>query len=153
MKATAILVPCCQKKLDRPAPAKALYQGYTFKLARAFAERSGFDWIILSAMHHILEPDQWVHPYDRSFPTKDAEAREWGRHTFKQLMKRFPVKTDFISLCPPPYTRYFQSDLRKVGHFVLCPLDGLGSGLAQLYLKTGPFEQPSVVGQETPPPP
>src|SRR3546814_861850 len=51
------LVACVAAKLDRPAPARDLYASPWFQKARAYVERQGGAWFILSAKHGLTAPE------------------------------------------------------------------------------------------------
>ena len=51
------LVACVAAKLDRPAPARDLYTSPWFQKARAYVERQGGQWFVLSAKHGLIAPD------------------------------------------------------------------------------------------------
>ena len=60
-----ILVGCVKKKLgsDRVIPAKDLYISRLYECRRAYAERYGCPWYILSAKYGLLDPDtkiDWI---------------------------------------------------------------------------------------------
>jgi hypothetical protein len=76
-----VLVGCVKTKLDRPAAAKDLYQSNLFRLARAYGERFGDEWYILSAEHGLVEPDRVLAPYDttmRDVLDRPFGEREWA---------------------------------------------------------------------------
>ena len=80
-----ILVACCGLKLDRPAPAADLYTSDLFRKSRAYAERFGHAWYILSAKHGILSPDKVISPYDDTLRGKSARERaSWNRMVLAQ---------------------------------------------------------------------
>lgn len=70
MNPHALIVGCGAAKLDRAAPARELYTGSLFRAARAYAERSGLPWRILSAEHGLISPDKVIEPYDRHMKTR-----------------------------------------------------------------------------------
>lgn len=77
MKGVLVIVPCGQKKIwDRnpssgPTAAKDTYIGPPFGINRAFAERFGEVWIILSAKYGFIEPDfEIAGPYNITFKKK-----------------------------------------------------------------------------------
>lgn len=73
------LVGCGKAKLDRPAPARDLYTGGLFRAARAHVEARYEHWGILSAKHHLVDPDRVLMPYDLAMTDLSAEQRwVWG---------------------------------------------------------------------------
>ncbi|MGZ5227486.1 MAG: DUF6884 domain-containing protein [Burkholderiales bacterium] len=51
------LVSCVSRKAGMPLPARALYTSDLFRKVRAFVERAGGPWFILSAEHGLVHPD------------------------------------------------------------------------------------------------
>jgi hypothetical protein len=61
-----IIVGCCKGKRtgDDRVPAADLYTSDLFRKRRAYAEATGKPWLILSALHGIVEPLEPIPPYD-----------------------------------------------------------------------------------------
>ena len=54
-----------------PVPASEVYTSRFFKLHRAYAERFGDQWVILSAMYGFVRPDFLIPgPYNVTFKRK-----------------------------------------------------------------------------------
>ena len=75
-----IIVPCGKSKIwDRdpahgPATARDAYTGTLFRLNRAYAEKYGDRWLVLSARYGFIEPDFVIPgPYDVSFKKKASD--------------------------------------------------------------------------------
>jgi hypothetical protein len=62
---TLVILACSQKKGPKPMPARDLYLGSLFKLGRKYAEVNHFDYIIISAKHGLLRPEEIIAPYDQ----------------------------------------------------------------------------------------
>jgi hypothetical protein len=80
------LIACSQSKLDRAAPARALYTGQAFKLAIKAAEAAQADILILSALHGVLYPEDIIAPYNcylGGLPTMERVI--WSTITAAQL--------------------------------------------------------------------
>lgn len=83
---TLLLVACVKEKLSRPAAARDLYVSPLFKKERAYAERSGLPWFILSAEHGLVAPDEWLAPYERYLPDAPLSFRRaWGLWVTERL--------------------------------------------------------------------
>lgn len=74
-----VVVPCGRSKIwskqpsAGPTVAKDAYTGSPFKLNRRFAEREGYDWIILSAKYGFISPDFVLPgPYEITFKRKSS---------------------------------------------------------------------------------
>lgn len=126
-----VLVSCVKDKLDRPAPAKNLYTSDLFRKERAYAQRAGVPWFILSAEHGLVEPDEVLSPYDlRLSETSTAYRRAWGTRTVKRLEevagalagKRIEVHAGEAYVGP------IRALLRTAGAEVTEPLRGLAFG-------------------------
>lgn len=83
------LVACSKMKLARPAPARELYTSPLFRAASIYCEATYDRWLILSALHGLMEPDQVIEPYDvtlRGMP--QARQLEWIARVVAQGLAR-----------------------------------------------------------------
>jgi hypothetical protein len=79
MHQTTVFIACCGSKLDHAAPAGDIYTSDLFKKAKAWAQRFGARWFILSAKHGLLDPSTVIEPYDETLNTKTAaELAAWN---------------------------------------------------------------------------
>ena len=77
--ARVILLGCVKTKLDRRAAAKDLYCSRLWAGRRAYAESLGESWLILSAMHGLVEPEVELDPYDLALADlSPSERKRWG---------------------------------------------------------------------------
>ena len=109
-------------------PARELYVSPLFRAARAYAEREYGPgrWLILSALHGLVDPDALLDPYDLSLRQLSAREREaWGNRVAVELTDRFPAGT---VLWFHAGTLYRDAIARVVAHQVRFPLAGLGIG-------------------------
>jgi hypothetical protein len=84
--ADLLLVACVKTKLNVPAAARDLYVSPLFQKERAYGERRGVPWFILSAEHGLVAPDEWLAPYERYLPDTPAGYRAaWGRWVVERL--------------------------------------------------------------------
>lgn len=84
--ADVVLVGCVKSKRSQGALAKDLYTSDYFAKMRAYAERMGRPWFILSAEHGLVSPDEWLEPYDCYLPDMSVEyRRSWGQRVAAQL--------------------------------------------------------------------
>jgi hypothetical protein len=136
------LVACSAAKATRPAPARDLYVSPLFRAGRAYAERcygSG-NWLILSARHGLVDPDQVLAPYDLSLRQLPAGQREaWGDRVAVDLTDRFPAGT---VLWFHAGALYRDAIAPVVAHQVRFPLAGLriGQQLAWYRRRLGALE-------------
>ena len=125
------LIACCKKKLDRPAPARELYQSPLFQKSLAYAETLKecglIDEVhILSAKHWIVDPDEELEPYDRSLHDLPAGDRGlWALEIFYALSSHFDIEdTNFVFLAG----RLYREKLVTALDHCTVPLEGLGIG-------------------------
>lgn len=125
------LVGCGKAKAATGREARNLYTGPLFRAARHFAELQCDDWVILSAAHGVLLPDDFVEPYDRSLrKLRDAERSEWGNRVSAYLRDHYRGLTvTYIGLAGEDYL----SEL-SVGP-IARPLAGMGIGERIRYLR------------------
>lgn len=82
------LVSCTKSKRKSPAPPQELYrESPYFRKASAYAEREHDRWYVLSAKHHLLDPDgPAIEPYDETLTNAGVEERrEWAETVAEQL--------------------------------------------------------------------
>lgn len=116
------LVGCCGPKLSSRAPAFELYTSQLFRLARAFAERTCDAWLILSAKHGVVRPENVLEPYDCRLEHLTAEQLAWWHSRVRhELATQFPGAT-FVLLAGEAYAAGL------AGLTVERPLRGLGIG-------------------------
>lgn len=78
-EAALLLVGCVKTKLANPAPAKALYQSALLARRRAYAERTGRPWFVLSSRWGLVHPDEVIAPYDMYLGNQPMSYRRaWG---------------------------------------------------------------------------
>lgn len=90
-------VSCTKQKLGKPAVPRELYQPSAyFRKASAYAELEHDDWYILSAKHHVLDPDgSPIAPYDDTLSGATvSRKREWSQIVFKELEQRGVLNPD-----------------------------------------------------------
>lgn len=103
---TIALIGCSATKLNRPAPARELYQGNLFKLARTWAEAQGLDWYVVSAKHKVVHPDQVLEPYDQRVPTSRELLHLWCLSVNDEAWSVAPHGR-LILLCGADYAQAF----------------------------------------------
>lgn len=131
---TVVLVGCGKSKLSRPAAAKDLYTGALFKKARAYAERIGDEWAILSAKHFLVMPNEVIEPYERQLKGLSPDyLRQWIWNTNWFIRSRWKVwenKIRFICLAGQEYAQAFDHEILSNGAKIDAefPLAGMGIG-------------------------
>jgi len=134
---TIVLVGCSAAKAAGPRPARDLYLSHMFFLARAYAERHGDQWFILSAQYGLVEPDERLEPYDRRLQDLDrADRREWGEVIADELGRRTQRGDRLIVLAGRSYVDPWRDLVgRTLALTVEEPLAGLGVGQRLHWLK------------------
>jgi hypothetical protein len=139
-----VLVACCGPKLDHAAEARDIYVSDLFKKARAFAERQGGDWLILSAKHGVIDPTRVIEPYDQRPPTTRAGKRQFAHHLALQLVDH--RDREIIVLAGEDYCGWIHAEdvapsvdgrpgLSPAFSRVRRPLKGMGIGQQKAWLK------------------
>lgn len=126
-----ILVTCVKSKAARPSAAKDLYTSTLFKKQRAYAEKAGVPWFILSAEHGLVAPDEWLAPYERYLPETPASYRKaWGVWVAARLeLLGGTLQGKVIEIhAGSAYLAAIQPELEKRGARIVDPLDGLQMG-------------------------
>jgi hypothetical protein len=74
-----ILIGCGKTKANEACGARDLYTGSLFSARRAYAERTGCPWWIVSAKHGLVAPDDWLSPYDMTIADlKPVDRAAWA---------------------------------------------------------------------------
>jgi len=126
--------------------AKDLYKSALFKSSLAYACKLNPDKIfILSALHHLLDLDKEIEPYNVTLSNvpKDkrklglkilstSEKKEWGKKVIKQLAEKSDLKNDnFIILAGQEYIKPIIDNISRFTN----PLKGLRQGERVKFLK------------------
>lgn|SRR5487761_39543 len=120
-----VLVACARKKRYGKHRAKDLYDSALFKKSVAFAKSNGDRWFILSAKHHLLDPEKFVKNYNLSLKMLSREQqRNWAKNVIRSLMRYSKPSDKIIFLTGALYQRDLTPELRKVGYNVQVPLEG-----------------------------
>jgi hypothetical protein len=121
------LVSCVSRKLDVAAKAKDLYISPWFKKARTFVESTGSPWRILSAKHHLVDPNSTIEPYELTLKGKDSRRR-WADLVLADLRPLAESHKRFVILAGKAYREILIADLRDLGIDIEMPMEGLGIG-------------------------
>jgi hypothetical protein len=126
-----VLVTCVKSKGTRPAAAKDLYISALFRKERAYAERAGVPWFILSAEHGLVAPDEWLAPYERYLADTTASYRSaWGAWVAARLdLLAGPLSDKAVEIhAGSTYLHALRPHLERLGARVVDPLHGLSMG-------------------------
>ncbi|MFK4706064.1 hypothetical protein ABIC83_002903 [Roseateles asaccharophilus] len=130
-----VLVACGAQKLPHAAAAQDLYTGDLFKKSRAWAERFGSRWMILSAKHGLVAPDQVIEPYDVTLNLLGLDAlAEWDTRVSAEFARlgldSYGSARGVVVLAGRRYRRWIES---RPG--VEVPMRGLGIGQQKAWLR------------------
>lgn len=149
--ADIVLVSCVKTKRPEAAAAKDLYTSALFRKERSYAERSGVPWYILSAEHGLVDPEQWLAPYERYLPDESSTYREaWGvkvvddLEQVEGLMEGKVVEIHAGAV----YLDAIRSRLQSRGAVIVEPLRGLPMGKRLQWYDSGTLARQSGVSRD-----
>jgi len=120
------LVACVAAKLDHAAEARDLYVSPWFRKARAYVERTGSPWLILSAKHGLIAPGAAIEPYDLTLAAMGAPARRlWGARVLDELARVVDPAAPLIVLAGRSYRDPLWP---SIAPRATAPMEGLGIG-------------------------
>lgn len=126
---TLAVVACAKLKRDGRAQARDLYTSTLFRYARAVAERTADRWVIVSALHNVLDPEQEIDRYERSLYKLDRRQREsWSAQVIDGLRRRAAPGSTIVFYAGALYREGVEHDMIRHGYQVEVPLRGLGYG-------------------------
>ncbi len=128
-KTSAYLVSCVSRKRATAAPAKDVYISEWFLKARAFVERAGGDWYILSAKYGLIPPEEVIEPYEQTLNAMAvAERRRWSGRVIEQLRARARIPERVVILAGARYREFLELSLNTLGVDVEVPMRGMRIG-------------------------
>lgn len=116
-----VLISCVSKKREEPAIAKDLYISDLFHKERAYAERTGVPWYILSGEHGLVHPVSMLAPYDCYLSKKPVAYRKaWGAKVVKSIVEaEGPLQEKIIEIhAAIPYIAAIRPGLESQGAIV-----------------------------------
>jgi len=143
---TVVLISCVSKKGVNKAKARDLYKSALFKYSLAYAYSIKPDKIfILSALHHLLDPETEIEPYDVTLSNvpknkrkpglkvlTSSEKIDWGKKVIRQLSEKSDLKNDrYIVLAGQQYLKPIIKHIKHIEQ----PLAGLRQGERLAFLK------------------
>lgn len=136
---TIILISCVSRKGNSKAKAGELYKGPLFTNSLAYANKLNPDKIfILSALHHLLDLEKEIEPYDVTLSyipvdkrapglkvLSKEETKLWGKKVLEQLAQVANLEEDkFIILADKSYIKPIEYGLNNIEE----PMKGLKQG-------------------------
>ncbi len=123
------LVSCVKTKLPQPAKAKDLYVSDWFRKARAYVEREGGAWRILSAKYGLVDPEDVVRPYEKTLITmRKVERSTWAGNVLEALEPCLADADTVVFLAGERYREFLEPALRSRGVALDVPMRGLSQG-------------------------
>lgn len=123
------LISCVKTKSRRPAPAKDLYTSAWFRKARAYVEKKGRPWRILSAQYGLVHPERMIRPYEQTLKTMPvAERRAWAETILTEIGPSLVGVDTVVFLAGQAYREFLAPALRDRGLTVRVPMAGLSQG-------------------------
>jgi hypothetical protein len=139
-----VLVSCAGSKLSRPAEAKDLYVSSLFQKSRAYAERVGRAWFVLSAKHGLLRPGDVIEPYDVTLKELTyLDRRAWAEQVFARLVPQLGEGDRVVFLAGATYREHLEKLLASKGIETEAPMEGLGIGKQLQWLSRAPGRKPT----------
>ena len=129
---TVFLVSCASKKLPKFAKAKDIFMpSALFRKSRAYVERTGKPWFILSARYGLLDIEKRISPFNKTLKDMPKEKRlEWAQKVLKDFilhLEKERIKSVVI-LAGSRYREFLEPELRDRGFHVYVPMGDLGIG-------------------------
>lgn len=130
------LIACVKTKLGHPAPAKDLYTSQLFTGCRAYAEQHADRFLILSALHGVIDPDTVVEPYNVTLSgSRKTVQRTWAKMVAGQLATILQPGDELIVLAGLDYRAELLPMITHLVASVTVPLAGLEIGQQLAFLK------------------
>lgn len=132
------VVGCGKKKNAKGGRADQLYTGVLFRFSREYVRHNCHEWVILSALHGLLSPSDFVLPYDhkaKRSPGGEGKA-QWRALVEQQARERWgarlqnPEGTLLVVMAGGPYV----DALRGLGFAIHEPMKGLTVGRRTAWL-------------------
>jgi len=132
-----VVVPCGRRKVwqrspDRgPAPAAEAYTGAPFVVNRAYADRFGDAWVILSAKYGFVPPDFEIPvPYEVTFDRITPEVVSMTRLREQVAEQRLDRFTVVVGLGGKTYRAVVEAAFAGPASTLVFPFAGLPIGTA-----------------------
>ena len=142
MKRSLIIVQCGGRKIWRtrphagPTKAKDAYVSGYFQNNRAYAERFGTRWFILSAKYGFLDPETKIRNYDVSFLNPRTNPIGIGKLRTQVRLKRLTHYRDVVVLGGSAYAAIVRKAFEGAAVKIHQPFRGLrGIGFIQQAVK------------------
>ena len=123
------LVSCVKTKRSEPVPAKDLYVSDWFRKTRAYVEKTGCPWRILSAQYGLIHPEEDIRPYEKTLNNMPvAERCAWARGVLAKIEPCLDGVDTVVFFAGERYREFLEPELRKRGVAVCVPMASLSRG-------------------------
>jgi len=123
------LISCVSRKRSQPSQARDLYVSDWFNKARAFVERAGAPWFVLSAEYGLVKPDAVIAPYEKTLNTMGIRERQaWASQVIEQMERELPRAKRVVLFAGHRYREFLIQYLSGRFEEVVVPLEGLRIG-------------------------
>jgi hypothetical protein len=144
---TIVLIACVSKKSNKKIKAEDLYISTLFKASLTYAKSLNPDKIlILSALHHVIELNEEIEPYNVTLSNVPKKRRkpglkilnanekiQWGKKVIDLLSGKTNLQNDkFIILAGQEYIKPINKSIPNLEN----PLYRLSQGKRVSYLKS-----------------
>lgn len=121
---TVGLISCGKSKVDFKTESKNLYIGDLFKKARNYVEKAHSEWFILSALHGLVKPNDFISPYEYTLNGKSKSDKvEWAEIVLKEIVENVnPLESEIYIYSGESYRKYLVPLLIEEGYTVKLPL-------------------------------
>ena len=148
---TVVIIPCSKEKCWQTAPhlgavrARDAYTSPLHKSAQRFAAANPGQWLILSALHGLLAPDDTIPgPYDVTFSRPDDPVISAVELAAQARRLRLAAADELILLCPDDYCDHLRAAIGPTSARVQLPLAGVAlSDLARMQHRIDALPRPS----------
>ena len=106
-----------------------LYTSSWFRKARAYVEKTGCPWRILSAQYGLVHPEEEIRPYDKTLKAMRVEERRiWASRVLTRIGPCLGGVDIVVFLAGARYREFLEPALRRRGLAVYVPMRGLVQG-------------------------
>lgn len=151
MGETVAIIPCTNQKSDEPGKARDVWIGNHFQLVLAHTEMFYDKILVMSYKYGLIDPDQWIEPYDIDMRTaRAAERLRWWFGLKGDIKKLSEEKPLLVALYTGNLertriiTEFIRNDIRQV----IVPFEGatVGQRMALVYDCIPPFDLDKAEG-------
>src|SRR3989339_1134148 len=123
------LISCVSAKQNFPSVAKNLYISPLFINSKKYAEKRLDKYFILSAKYGLLEPSDFIEPYEETLNNKSKQERlEWANKVFQKLDLKIEKNDRIVFLAGEKYREFLEEKLKEKNIYFQTPLNKYSIG-------------------------